>query len=93
MSRRLWYRILDLDLQFAVDRGTDAIVKDDGFNTQRPLNINDSDISTDMTWTPQERRGFTDNSFLTLVAEAALVVRKVNFVSVRNQSTCNAETY
>jgi hypothetical protein len=82
MSRRLWYRILDLDLQFAVDRGTDAIVKDDGFNTLRPLNINDSDVTPDTSWAPQERRGFTENSFMALIAEAALVVRKINFVSV-----------
>ncbi|KAB8576206.1 hypothetical protein FH972_025734 [Carpinus fangiana] len=83
LFRRLWYRILDLDLQFACDRGTDPMIQEDSYNTVRPLNITDTDMVPGQLEPCPERIGITETSLLVLCAQSDTLVRKLNFVSPR----------
>ncbi|KAL9097653.1 MAG: hypothetical protein Q9163_006321 [Psora crenata] len=60
MRRRLWWELIALDVRCCEDRASDPLILESSFNTRRPLNINDSDISPEMTEPPVERIGFTE---------------------------------
>jgi hypothetical protein len=44
MRRRLWWQVLVLDIRASEDRGTEAIISKDSYNTRLPVNINDDDF-------------------------------------------------
>ena len=60
MRRRLWWQLCVLDFRNAEKNGTDMCIVAESFDAQRPLNINDSDITQDATVPPQTRDGFTE---------------------------------
>ncbi|KAI8623988.1 hypothetical protein F5Y19DRAFT_342317 [Xylariaceae sp. FL1651] len=78
MRRRLWWAICVLDLRSAEDQGSELIVVERSFDTQFPLNINDSDISPDMTEFPEERTGSTDMTFCLIRYEICALSRKLH---------------
>jgi hypothetical protein len=47
MRRRLWWQVIILDVRASEDRGTEAIISRDSYNTRLPININDDDFSPD----------------------------------------------
>ncbi|KAI2626791.1 fungal-specific transcription factor domain-containing protein [Xylaria nigripes] len=78
MRRRLWWAICVLDLRSAEDQGCELTVLEQSFDTRFPLNINDSDISADMTEFPPERTGPTDMTFCLIRYEICSISRKLH---------------
>jgi hypothetical protein len=78
MRRRLWWAICVLDLRSAEDQGSELTIMERSFDTQFPLNINDSDISPEMTEFPPERIGSTDNTFCLIRYEICALSRRVH---------------
>jgi Fungal specific transcription factor domain len=64
MRRRLWWFITTVECRLA-ELGGSRPSQDLQCDTRRPLNINDSDLSPDMTETPIQRSGVTDMIFIT----------------------------
>ncbi|KAK4182404.1 fungal-specific transcription factor domain-containing protein [Podospora australis] len=62
MRRRVWWGLSFLDARTSEDMGTELTISHGTFDTKLPLNINDSDISPEMTEFPAERQGLTDMS-------------------------------
>ena len=54
---------------------TDANIREDSFDTQLPLNINDSDLLSDAVLSPQPRIGLTEMTLALLSCDAGSVVR------------------
>ncbi|KAI9375699.1 fungal-specific transcription factor domain-containing protein [Aspergillus egyptiacus] len=79
MRRRVWWHIILLDLRSSEDHGTDVQIYDRTFDTRVPLNVNDGDISPDMSEPPQGRLGFTDMSFFLIRCDICYALRRVSY--------------
>jgi hypothetical protein len=66
MRRRVWWYIYLLDVQYSEYQATSPQIREGDYDTQLPLNINDDDLSSEMTDFPRERTGFTEMT-LTLI--------------------------
>ncbi|GAD92712.1 C6 transcription factor, putative [Paecilomyces variotii No. 5] len=80
MRRRLWWHIVLLDVRSSEDHGTDPQVHEAFFDTRLPLNINDDDISPDMTDPPEERLGGTEMTFTLVRCEVNATVRRLSYI-------------
>ncbi|KAK5151285.1 hypothetical protein LTS14_009455 [Recurvomyces mirabilis] len=60
--RRLWHALCVLDLNLAVDLASDALILPGTYDTPRPSNINDSDISPYTIEPVSPRTGWTDST-------------------------------
>ncbi|KAI0020772.1 fungal-specific transcription factor domain-containing protein [Xylariomycetidae sp. FL0641] len=78
MRRRLWWTICVLDLRAAEDQGTDLTIAERTFDTEYPLNVNDTDISPEMTEFPESRQGSTDLTFCLIRFEICSLARKMH---------------
>ncbi|KAJ2993999.1 hypothetical protein NUW58_g1674 [Xylaria curta] len=78
MRRRLWWAICVLDLRSAEDQGCELTVMERSFDTRFPLNINDNDISPEMTEFPPERIGSTDMTFCLIRYEICGLSRRIH---------------
>lgn len=64
LSRRLWWELAHLESFAAKQCGVTSIVFSQGFwDTNRPLNINDSDLHPEQTSLQKETHGITEMSF------------------------------
>lgn len=81
MRRRLFWALCILDLRSAEDQGTDLTILERTFDTELPLNINDSDISEDSTEMPPSRQGATDMTFSLIRYEICAQARRLYVVS------------
>ena len=71
MRRRLWYTIVELDLQNSVDRGMTCSVGSQDWDTLPPLNLHDEDFDESTEKLPPARSlmEFTRTSFLCLAQQ------------------------
>jgi hypothetical protein len=71
IRRRLWYTILELDLQSSLDRGTGAGLGPYDWDTLPPLNLHDEDFDETTDKMPPARplTDFTRTSFLCLAQQ------------------------
>ena len=71
MRRRLWFTVLELDLQNSVDRGMGASIGPFDWDTLPPLNLHDEDFDEDTDTMPPARpiAEFTRTSFLCLAQQ------------------------
>ena len=60
IRRRVWWGIVTLDLRSAQQLGSDLAIRDRSFDTKRPSNINDADITPTDTKAPAPREGRSD---------------------------------
>ena len=81
MRRRLFWAVCVLDLRSAEDQGTDLTIVAGTFDTQIPLNINDSDISQESTSLPEPREGTTDMAFSLIRYEICALSRRLHTAS------------
>ncbi|KAK4129768.1 hypothetical protein N657DRAFT_560927 [Parathielavia appendiculata] len=81
MRRRLFWAVCVLDLRSAEDQGTDLTIVPGTFDTQIPLNINDSDISPECPRLPEPREGTTDMAFSLVRYEICSLARRLHTVS------------
>lgn len=87
MRRRLWWAICVLDLRAAEDQGTDLTIAERTYDTQFPMNINDSDITPEMKHFPPARTGTTDMTFSLLRYEILSLARKL-YVAASVMAPC-----
>lgn len=71
MRRRLWWNIFILDFRMSEKHGTEPSIAEGSFDTKRPLNINDVDISPDDTTLPEAKVGLTDMTLMLIASEVA----------------------
>ncbi|KAH6657064.1 fungal-specific transcription factor domain-containing protein, partial [Truncatella angustata] len=81
MRRRLWWAICILDLRSAEDQGTELTIAEHTFDTQFPMNVNDTDISPNMKEFPKERHGATDMTFSLIRYEICSLARRLHAAS------------
>ncbi len=80
LRRRLWWHICFLDLRSSEYHGVRAHRARGFFDTKFPLNINDSDITPDMTRAPPERDGVTETTFTLIRCETMRAGWKVGYM-------------
>ena len=83
LRRRLWWHICLLDNRSTDYHGSEPIVHESMFDTRIPLNINDSDITAEMTQPPPEREGTTEMTLSLIRCTAMQVVWKVGYMAPR----------
>lgn len=81
LRRRLWCHIVLLDNRSWWYHGSEPIIQDSGFDTQLPLNINDTDLTAEMTTSPMEREGACEMTFCRMRCAAIRADRKLCKVS------------
>ncbi|KAI1205595.1 fungal-specific transcription factor domain-containing protein [Annulohypoxylon truncatum] len=81
MRRRLWWAICILDLRSAEDQGTELTIAERTYDTQFPLNVDDADISPEMTEFPEEKTGPTDMTFCLIRYEICALSRKIHLAT------------
>lgn len=69
-----------------MDRGSDTIIAENGYNTEHPLHIDQSQmlLSPDIRYTAAEH--FTSMTFFVMECECAQLVRYLNFVQASTSS-------
>jgi hypothetical protein len=77
MRRRLWWMLCIQDSRNAERYRTHTAIKIGSFDTQFPLNINDSDLDPHAITPPDSRTGFTDMTALLLAANIFSVVNQL----------------
>jgi hypothetical protein len=80
IRRRLWWHICLLDIRSSEYHGCEPIVHESMFDTRMPLNINDSDLTPDMTLPPTEREESTEMTFCLIRCEVMRIVWKTGYV-------------
>jgi len=80
MRRRLWWQICILDSRASEDHGCDPTIIDQVFDTQMPLNANDSDLSPDMKTFPEAKVGCTEMTFGLIRFEITNTLRRIQYV-------------
>ncbi len=80
MRRRLWWQICILDSRASEDHGCDPTIIDQVFDTQMPLNANDSDLSPDMKTFPEPKVGCTEMTFGLIRFEITNTLRMIQYV-------------
>lgn len=91
MRRRLFWAVCVLDLRSAEDQGTDLTIVHGTFDTQLPLNINDTDISPESESLPEPREGTTDMAFSLIRYEICALSRRLHTVSSDMALTCSPD--
>lgn len=81
MRRRTWWYIYLLDVRTSESQATSPQIREGDYNTLLPLNINDDDLSPDMTETPKARIGFTDMTLTLVRCEILISQRKLVQIS------------
>lgn len=79
LRRRLWWQICILDVRTAEDNGSDPCIFQQSFNTNFPLNVDDSNLNSGMSATPTEAVGRTDMLFSLQRFEISYAIRKLVF--------------
>lgn len=79
MRRRLWWQICTLDVRASEDHGSDPSIMEQNFDTRLPLNINDADISPEMTQAPEEHEGATEMTFDLIRFSVSTTVRRMSY--------------
>jgi hypothetical protein len=88
MRRRLWWSICILDSRASEDSGYDAAIPHEGVDTRMPLNINDHDLTPNMTQFPKPRIGKTDMTFSLIRFEAIKTFRSLQYSSAGTVGNC-----
>lgn len=74
MRRRLWWFIVSSDIAITATSGVGTPVLPRNWDARLPLNINDDDISPEMTEEPTSRPGFTEMTFSITQYEVASIL-------------------
>lgn len=88
LRRRVFWALCILDLRSAEDQGTDLTIVSQTYDTEFPLNINDSDISEGSTELPQPRQGATDMTFSLVRYEICSLARRLHTMSSALAGSC-----
>ncbi|KAL2820172.1 hypothetical protein BDW59DRAFT_181534 [Aspergillus cavernicola] len=81
LRRRLWWHICLLDNRSTEYHGCEPIVHESIFDTKIPLNINDADLTPEMTHSPGERDEATEMTFCLMRCHAMRAVWKTGYLA------------
>ncbi|KAI1356415.1 hypothetical protein F5Y01DRAFT_267266 [Xylaria sp. FL0043] len=82
MRRRIWHQVCLIDHRSTEYHGYEPVVFDEtAFDTRWPLNVNDSDLSPDMTELPPESDGATDMTLVHVRCHALEISYKLKRAS------------
>ncbi|KAL4972411.1 fungal-specific transcription factor domain-containing protein [Aspergillus desertorum] len=81
LRRRLWWHICLLDNRSTDYHGTEPIVHESTFDTRMPLNINDADLTAEMTQSPVEREGVAEMTFCLMRCHTLRVVWRLGYMA------------
>jgi hypothetical protein len=84
MRRRVWWGVCMLDVRASEDQGTDLTIANGSHDTRIPLNVNDADISPEMTQMPPERKSVTDMSFARINFAVGEIVTRIMASGVKD---------
>ena len=87
VRRRLWWQICNLDVRLSEDHGSDPGILEHSFDTQYPLNINDTEFGPDMPETTTDQQGVTDMTFSLIRFEVANTFRRLSYCPPRSESS------
>ncbi|KAL3447117.1 hypothetical protein BJX65DRAFT_277431 [Aspergillus insuetus] len=85
LRRRVWWHICFLDSRSTEYHGCEPIVHACVFDTKMPLNINDVDITAEMTQPPTERDGGTEMTLCLMRCEVMRAVWKIGYLAPRTR--------
>lgn len=88
IRRRIWWAILVLDLRSAEELGTDMTISERSYDTLKPSNINDSDISPGSTEFPVPREGRSDCAVSIVRCEICGLSRRLVAAASAMSSLC-----
>ncbi|BCS07844.1 hypothetical protein ALUC_20214S [Aspergillus luchuensis] len=80
LRRRLWWHICLLDARSSEYHGCEPIVRGSAFDTKLPLNVEDADLTADMSELPVERAGVTGMYFCLIRCEVMQTMWKLSCV-------------
>jgi hypothetical protein len=80
MRRRVWWHTAVLDMRASEDLGSDPSIYDLMSDAQLPRNLNDSDITFEMTEIPESRVGCTDMTFSLIRFEINRALRHMHLL-------------
>ncbi|KAJ5703671.1 fungal-specific transcription factor domain-containing protein [Penicillium malachiteum] len=85
IRRRLWFTIIELDLQAALDTGVTATISEDDFDCVPPSNLNDEELCIDSSTPPTAKLAtvLTRTSFQISLAQTLSV--RIKVVKIINQ--------
>ncbi|KAJ4419179.1 hypothetical protein N0V82_005086 [Gnomoniopsis sp. IMI 355080] len=89
MRRRLWWHICILDSRSSDHHGFGSMLYHLQYDTHMPLNVNDEDLSPDMTELPAEREEATDMCFCLVRCEAMVAATKTKLMSPEVPTSAN----
>ena len=78
MRRRLWWQLCTLDIRDSEEQGSDPTIVAQKSDTRLPLNINDSDFTSDTKEAPLEHQARTEMTFDLIRYEVCTVVKAVS---------------
>ncbi|KAI1389584.1 fungal-specific transcription factor domain-containing protein [Hypoxylon trugodes] len=84
MRRRMWWCVCALDIRAAENQGTDLTITHGSFDTQMPLNINDTDLSPETKEIPEEREGMTDMTFTLVTMGQCDLTQQMMAISLKD---------
>ncbi len=78
MRRRIWYAVVELELQASLSRGMISTPWPQQSDCSLPLNINDEDSSEDGPSVPRPHSEFTTASYLSVASETVVLRHSLN---------------
>jgi hypothetical protein len=86
MRRRLWWQLCILDVRASEDHGFELSIRDQSFDTEFPLSINDTQIQPDATETPVPGPGVSDMTHCLIRIEICYLTRRLFYASPGNSA-------
>ncbi|KAJ5630856.1 uncharacterized protein N7484_010956 [Penicillium longicatenatum] len=93
LRRRLWWHICLLDIRSAEYHGFEPIAQEYMFDTRVPLNINDSDLTTELKDFPIEHEGTTEMTYCLIRCEVLRVMWKTGYVQFCRENTSKKHSF
>ncbi|KAI0126938.1 fungal-specific transcription factor domain-containing protein [Xylariales sp. AK1849] len=81
--RRLWWQIVVLDIRASEDRGTEAMIPSDSYNTRLPSNLNDDDFNPASVGPLVDRTGPSDVTFSRCTAQSSAIFLWIGHAQAR----------
>jgi hypothetical protein len=82
IRRRLWWQIYVFDILISEDCCIGQSIEEDNFDTQMPLNFNDSDLTPDATIWPTPQTGISDMTFCLFRLEIFSIAHYLSHLTV-----------
>lgn len=86
MRRRLWWQLCILDVRASEDHGFELSIRDQSFDTEFPLSINDTDIHPESTEAPVPAIGVSEMTPCLIRIEICHLTRRLFYASPGNSA-------